>query len=419
VKIALLKTPAEITEALKDFPCTYFPLDKQSPESLVDYDVFLADVKEYSSSVEFSILSHVARDILQKVWAGGILIMFAAKLTISSQYNWLTFFDKIRITNSTSSSLYSPKTGIQKIFNSLTPALYSECYFSLDKEFEQEISTLFLDGASRVVGFWWRLNQGVFILLPRCSKTGFFVRKVLTEFIPHLIGGFDIFSEVHERLPWEDRIESCLPGIDKLNQQIDQEQDNKMLIEEQIKKLESKKKDLTQWVDLIRSTGKRLETIVIRAFDLLGLKPKYKPVGDFGPDVLLECDTNKFIVEVEGSDNCIDLDKGRQLLDWVASLETEHDIIGKGILVGNPYRKQSLENRPPSQNQKNFTLPLIDFARRHNLGLLWTKDLFELVKLKLAGKTIPIDEIIQSLASANGMVDFNFEGLASKPSDTN
>ena len=407
MRIALLGTGKEISDALHDLATTHFSLVGPLPDSVVDHDVFVADPQMYQQPGQFHQLKEMAVDILQKVMTGGVLVMFSSRQRLGSQYGWIPLLTLTGITNSTSHSLQAANPEIDKLFRDVMADLYSECYFQISSKLDDyHCLPLFYDSAHRTVGLLFALKKGALIMLPRCQKMSVFVRKVLIELLPHVIEDFDVFTQRPERFPWQQDVEEALPGIQDIDQRIEEKSRQKGFIEEELSQLHEARIDLTDWVDLVSCKGKRLEEVVFKAFRFLGLNPKHNPIGVHGPGLLLDTGRDKFIVEIEGSDSCIDKDKGRQLLDWVTAMDADHNIIGTGLLVGNPHRKEHPENRPPSSQKRNFTVPFVSLAERHHFGLIWTKHLLELVRRKLACEEVPTETIIQLLREAHGLVHF-------------
>lgn len=127
---------------------------------------------------------------------------------------------------------------------------------------------------------------------------------------------------------------------------------------------------------LLWTTGKfQLEPMVREAFSLMGFDAPSEGDRDA---VLYDAGQKVAIAEIEGANGRIDVDKYRQLLDYVEDELTESGKELKGILVGNGYRLEQ-----PDQRGDQFTEACRRGAERQRFCLLATTELFEVVKALL------------------------------------
>jgi len=188
----------------------------------------------------------------------------------------------------------------------------------------------------------------------------------------------------------------------------------------EISVLKNDRDELLKYVRLLFGSGKAmLEPVVRSAFRLLGFTvpepEEYK--GEWDVELQETQSQRTALGEVEGSEGLIDVDKYRQLLDYIEaeSLEgREH----KGILIGNGFR---LLPTDAAERQNQFSDHAQRGAARNQFCLLPTTELFKAVCAVLE---IPVDETLkaairESLFAAVGLWSFARERPAEKePSAT-
>ena len=158
-------------------------------------------------------------------------------------------------------------------------------------------------------------------------------------------------------------------------------------IDEEINKLNEKKEELNnnlekeeQIKDLLFENGKPLENAIIEALRILDYEAKNVYIDNNEIDILAKSpEGDIFCCEAEGKDNkAIDITKFRQLLDHIAIykeyIKYKSDV--NGILFGNIYRKEKLENRPVEY----FTEHCLQGAISNNFILIKTTDLFFVIR---------------------------------------
>lgn len=158
-------------------------------------------------------------------------------------------------------------------------------------------------------------------------------------------------------------------------------------INEEINKLNEKKEELNrnlekeeQIKDLLFENGKPLENAIIEALRILDYEADNVYIDNNEIDILAKSpEGDIFCCEAEGRDNkAIDITKFRQLLDHIAIykeyIKYKSDV--NGILFGNVYRKEKLENRPVEY----FTEHCLQGAISNNFILIKTTDLFFVIR---------------------------------------
>jgi hypothetical protein len=165
--------------------------------------------------------------------------------------------------------------------------------------------------------------------------------------------------------------------------------------------------DLLNYRVLLYGYGKSvLEPAVRSAFRLLGFGVP-EPEGYAGEwDVELHepRSSGTAIGEVEGSTGAVNVDKFRQLLDYVHS-EVEQGRDHKGILIGNGYREMAPD---ATERENQFTEKAVLGARRFGFCLLRTSELFKAVCAVLGSADAEglKTRIRESILSKVGVWDF-------------
>lgn len=159
--------------------------------------------------------------------------------------------------------------------------------------------------------------------------------------------------------------------IDKLNQKIEK-------LKSQI---EQKQNDLSTHSlskKLLYENGKPLEYAIIDALQTIGFKAENYDDGKSEFDIVFESDEGRFIGEAEGKDSsAINVHKYQQLERNIAEDFARDDILvhAKGVLFGNPFRLTH-----PHERKEFFTQKVLDSAKRTEIALVNTHELFEVVK---------------------------------------
>lgn len=169
-----------------------------------------------------------------------------------------------------------------------------------------------------------------------------------------------------------------VPGATVHDQRLIELVGTKDQLEREIARLQEKRDELLGLAGLLYGYGKvileRQARVAFRIFGFTVPEPEeYTGEWDIS---LLEPESNKTILgEVEGSEGPIDVDKYRQLLDYIEAeaLEgREH----KGILVGNGFRLQAPD---AGERQQQFTDHALRGAARNGFCLMPTTEIFKAV----------------------------------------
>jgi hypothetical protein len=149
-------------------------------------------------------------------------------------------------------------------------------------------------------------------------------------------------------------------------------------IDAEISSLQRRRAELLNFRLLLYGYGKPvLEPVVRSALRTLGFdvpeSDDYK--GDWDVELHEPRSSATAIGEIEGSTGAIDIDKYRQLLDYIET-EFREGRDHRGILIGNGYRLTAPE---APERQKQFTEHVLRGAERNEFCLLPTTELFKAV----------------------------------------
>ena len=134
-----------------------------------------------------------------------------------------------------------------------------------------------------------------------------------------------------------------LPGLEELDLAVSSAEHNVSEAKSKVADAQEQRDQVAGFRKLLWTTGKfQLEPIVRKAFSLLGFGALEEGDRD---SVLYDAGQKVAIAEVEGSTVLINVDKYRQLLDYVEDELGESGMELKGILVGNGFRLQQPDQR--------------------------------------------------------------------------
>ncbi|WP_407312989.1 hypothetical protein [Pseudomonas sp. nanlin1] len=185
-----------------------------------------------------------------------------------------------------------------------------------------------------------------------------------------------------------------------------------VLIEKNLQRIQAEKdavmdqaSDLGRLRNLLFEKGKPLELAILDALKTIGFNVTQFDNGESEFDAVFESKEGRLIGEAEGKDNkAINIDKLRQLALNIHE-DFERDEVNepaKPVLFGNPYRLQSVEERP-----EPFTNKCISAAATSSTALVFTPDLFLVAKyLKDKCDEVYAAECRKALLTTIGKVRF-------------
>ena len=214
------------------------------------------------------------------------------------------------------------------------------------------------------------------------------------------------FLNIYKKTPppeWTYLIE--VPGLSKIQKNIETNLQKIKKISEKNSKLREKESDLTSYRELLYSTGTELEEIVKKVFTKLGYKPK---PPKYKEEYIVVYDNKVGIIECKGNEKSIKRSDFRQLFENTKEYELDGKVEHKGILIGNAWRLKPLEeiNKSGTPIFPKGRDGVIEISTKHDIALLSTIDLFKVFRKFLEGD-IRADDIMKKIFSAKGVVDFN------------
>jgi hypothetical protein len=177
-------------------------------------------------------------------------------------------------------------------------------------------------------------------------------------------------------VPGEQEIIDRIVGVDGQISSLEREREAKL----------GEKRELERWKYLLYEKGKHhLEPVVREALKLIGCTVEPQPDKD--SDGLVISDQGTALIEVGGSKGPIRIEKLGELTTNIGNFMSKNRKPVKGILVGNPFCDQPLDNRPPQRSQKPFfAKELLDGAEQQHITVLLSTDLYQVVTSILDGK---------------------------------
>lgn len=188
------------------------------------------------------------------------------------------------------------------------------------------------------------------------------------------------------------------PELDQIRNQI---KTVKLEYEKTQQELKNKKGSFEKWNGLLFLNGKRLEHIVKDALIELGLSNVVPGNGD-NEDLRFDLVIDKYkvaTVEIKGKENGIKKDDLRQAMEWAFASGSKHT---KPILVSNTFR---LDVYPGSRNKRMNFNEFLDECECHNICIISTIMLYDLVRKKISGMDVDTDILISLIASSKGMIN--------------
>ncbi|MCH8066903.1 MAG: hypothetical protein IIC90_13945 [Chloroflexi bacterium] len=216
------------------------------------------------------------------------------------------------------------------------------------------------------------------IMLPRVRRPERLVADLFRQVVPQIMPDRITVKEplTEEPPPWVG--EFPVPGTEELEQEIDAIDQKLSTLEEKRQRKAEELERLADFQGLLWYKGKHhLEPVVQHALELLGV-----PCQNEEPrDLVYRGKGGPLYIEIEGSNGSIDVDKGRQLLGYIADSEDDPSTI-KGAIIGNPFRQHHPKDRPLN-NRPPFSPQLQRLAEKQGWPLVKTVDLFDLVSRHL------------------------------------
>jgi len=251
---------------------------------------------------------------------------------------------------------------------------------------------------THVVALAKRVGLGHIILLPSYyhHENG----EILERCIIKLLGD----KEITPQPGWAKAI--LVPGQEELISKIMQVNEHIDALDEERKNLVNERDRLERWKWLLYEKGKhRLEPVVRDSLTLLGCHVEPQPDKD--SDGLVNFEYGTALLEVVGSKATIKTEKLGELIKNMGNFISEKGGKVKGILVGNPFCDERLDNRPPKNTQKRlFAKELTESAEQQSITVLLSTDLYEVVCRILIGNLPEIEKrsLQERIFNSKGLV---------------
>lgn len=267
------------------------------------------------------------------------------------------------------------------------PETYWTAYFENVDRLKVQSRSLALNDAGKPIAVEVSIGKGSIVFLPLSEHPN--VGDILIECTSRS------FKRIMERPPpsWMEKIR--VPSEDA-----DRESLNALL--EKVSKVQAEYEtalnvfeEKTRVKKLLYEKDEPLEEAVKEAFKELGFTLTRKDDKDW----IASSDYGEAILEVTGSVGSIDIDKLRQLLNYLIDDYKESGVEKKAILVGNHFVNDTAEAR-----KEPFTEKVLGEADVHKMCLLPTVELFKIICYLREGK-VKADDIRKKIVETVGIFE--------------
>ena len=368
-------------------------LDTIDINNLTQYDYFIVDPTAIgellstpvSSQEAVSLFNTLRHSIYKYLQDGGKVVCFLRPLQVqegNTNYDWLLKLE----------------TGNRRAF--IQPLYDQRCH---PRDTDGVWNSYLSYSEIRSYVHWLGNYQRTEILA--VSESNKYVAVKLTVGLGHILFLPPIQDKNHSKIfirslrlesqePFEEKVVIAPPWTKKY--ELAKENEYK----EEITSLDTKIKDLSlerdtkvQYLlhlsslgDLLWGTGIQiLEAAVQRAFQELGFLIEKQ--GDV--DLVIKCDFGRGFIEIEGTEKMVRVRKGEQLMRYILNHRVNSDEIIKGVIVGNAFRQEDPNDRPPLEDQ--FSDQLQELAKANNIVIISTVILYRLVDDVLMNRRQPRD----------------------------
>ena len=170
-----------------------------------------------------------------------------------------------------------------------------------------------------------------------------------------------------------------LPGESEVEKEFEELQGKSTILEKKKQSIEARRERLEMLKGMLYEQGKYgLEPPVREAFRILGFKVLEPEEYEEDYDLYIKEPNLTIIGEIEGSNKQMDVQKYRQLLDYVSGKVEEGENI-KGILIGNGFI-----NVEPDKRNEQFTEKAILGCRKQKFCRITTYELFKAIRAILS-----------------------------------
>ena len=239
-----------------------------------------------------------------------------------------------------------------------------------------------------------RLVSGFFTVLPLLSDLE--DREAITVLLQDLTGA----PQESEPPGWVKKI--AMPGIAKLDKEIQINRNKIKYMKRVIRNLEKSKTELEQYKKVLYTSGSELE----RTFDLLATKlgatlHKSKYANE---ERIIEYGESRLLAYIKARENAISLTDLRILTDHLLLYEENTKTRIKGVLLGNAWKNLPVAKRD-SQEMPYFPESVAERAKQFEIALVASSDFFD-VFCTFIEKAEVADIIFASMMRQTGRVSF-------------
>lgn len=343
-------------------------------DDLIDYDIFIVDLDKTGTGGGDATQRHVSNEIVERVEAGGCLICFVG----TKNAPWLPMQFNPRGTKGERVTIEQGDDRIVALLEKYAPDITYKTQLERGSGWTPMLTAM---NGYPVAGYG-RHGTGLVLVLPQFKRPNVVVRdfldNVIPAILPHLVSGQPVIMEEAEPA-WLS--EFPIAEAQLIEHDINAKQQRIREMQEELENLDHQKRLLTEFQGLLWYEGKPLERIVERALNLLGIDAH--PVGQV--DLVYPLPRGEQLyIEIEGTGGAIQVRKGSQLLRYVSEADDPSTI--HGAIIGNPFRKETPTNRPPSGSQVGlFSPPMERLAHSQKWKLVTTAQVFEWIKIHYAG----------------------------------
>lgn len=414
MKVLILDSAVEDSEYLSSFKVKYLPMFFQrettihrvSDRDIVDSDLIIIDMNRLGHN-DYANARQISSPLKRRLLAGGVLVVFSAQPNTFSGISNYDFLYLIledsyalgSIANAGDEIVYGEDEILKAVFKKHKSLISWVCNFIIQKG-QEGFFPILGNKAHEIISCVLKLNHGYICLLPVIRDKAAFIDDFLPAFFDHFEPtSFNYTIAKRERepdLPWL----SAYPveGTETLLEEIKSKEEVIAGLQEESKKLERELESQYQYRDLQWQTGADwLEPAVKKFFELLGFECQTDDpidlVGNFGD--------KQVRIEIVGTEGPIKMEKARQILQRIFDAEDPTKV--KGVLVGNPFRKLPPAERPPGK-EKLFVKEVEQMAETHDISLILTTEMFEVVQKILGGENVDRGAILRRMFENKGLI---------------
>lgn len=259
-------------------------------------------------------------------------------------------------------------------FMSLKEEIHFEAVIN-DTELLRVAKPIAKNKVGEVIALELSFGQGKFVFLPPPSKS--IDEEKASGVLIDCIRKSLHWTQPLIKPDWINKYE--LPGEAEVEQQVEKVQKNIANLEKKKQSRQERRDKLEMLKGMLYEQGKYgLEPPVREAFRILGFNVLEPEEYEEDYDLYIREPTLTIIGEIEGSNKQVDVQKYRQLLDYVSTKVEEGENI-KGILIGNGFI-----NVDPDKRTEQFTEKAILGCRRQKFCRITTYELFKAVRAILS-----------------------------------